>query len=193
MTKENWTHYKQTNRTIILNVVNSAPVNNNINNDPQTDNKSMWNSIKLIIDSTKLTLNCNNYKSTKKTIGSLLRTSQIIQHEDQWKINNINKYINERNDNLVHNQKRMINSILDRKPQRIHLDRLQYTDLITKDLKFTNDPKIIEQQTIQHFQLLGQTRTDVDNIPVCNNISELPPYWQPLYQPIQHKHKHQMI
>lgn len=76
----------------------------------------MWNSIKLIIDSTKLTLNCNNYKSTKKTIDSLLlRTSQVIQHEDQWKINNINKYINERNDNLVHNQKRMINLIVNHK------------------------------------------------------------------------------
>lgn len=52
----------------------------------------------------------------------------------------------------------MLNSILDRK-----LDRLHYEDTSTNQKLFTNDSKIIENECIQHFQLLGKTREEIDN------------------------------
>ncbi|CAB5365494.1 unnamed protein product [Rhizophagus irregularis] len=132
-------------------------------------------------------LTLNNVKETKKIIQGLLRVIIILQkhEEDNWKSDNINRFINQRNDNLVHNQKRMINSILDRKPERINLDRLHYYDSNTKQHLFTNNPSIIAEQTNLHFQRLGKSLEEINEIKNYETIQDLPPYWRSSYEPIK--------
>ncbi|CAB5377344.1 unnamed protein product [Rhizophagus irregularis] len=132
-------------------------------------------------------LTFNNVTETKKIIQGLLRVIIILQkyEEDNWKSDNINRFINQRNDNLVYNQKRMINSILDHKPEKINLDRLHYYDSNTNQHLFTNNPSIIAEQTNLHFQRLGKSLDEINEIKNYETIQDLPPYWRPCYKPIE--------
>jgi hypothetical protein len=105
--------------------------------------------------------------------------------EDTWKSNNINKFINQRNDNLLYDQKRMINSILDRKPEKINLDRLHYYNSNTNQFLFTNNPSIIAEQTNLHFQRLGKSLDEINEIKNYKTIQDLPLYWRSSYEPIK--------
>ncbi|CAB5392110.1 unnamed protein product [Rhizophagus irregularis] len=131
----------------------------------------------------------DNISSVKKDLQSLLRISNILheQEEDSWTINNINKYINDRNNNLIHDQKRMINSILDRKPQKITLDRLHYYDQETNQFQFTNNPHIIAEQTNLHFQRLGKDLNELNDVKKYTSIQDLPLYWRSTYEPINNR------
>ncbi|GBC03155.1 hypothetical protein RclHR1_00500003 [Rhizophagus clarus] len=78
-----------------------------------------------------------NFKQIQKIIKEGLYACKELLKEYQLKydLNNINKYNIQRNDNLILNQQKMINSIMDRKPRTIHLDRLIITDPITQDIQ----------------------------------------------------------
>ncbi|GBC37436.2 ribonuclease H-like domain-containing protein [Rhizophagus irregularis DAOM 181602=DAOM 197198] len=139
------------------------------------------------------TLTPDNISNVKKDLQSLLRISIVLhkQEEDSWTLKNINKYVNDRNNNLIHNQKRMINSILNRKPQKITLDRLHYYDHETNQFQFTNNPHIIAEQSNLHFQRLGKDLNDINNVKEYMTIQDLPLYWRSTYEPINNRdYKH---
>ncbi|RIA80635.1 hypothetical protein C1645_838354 [Glomus cerebriforme] len=77
----------------------------------------------------------------------------------------------------------MINSILNRQPRRITLDRLIITnDNDTEEL--TLDPSKIEQYTINHFQNLGNTSEETPYNSSTHH--DLPPEWSAIYTPKTH-------
>lgn len=55
----------------------------------------------------------------------------------------IQKYINQRDNNIITNQRRMLNSLLDQKPNIIKIDRLLYKDE-NDDFTFTTNKYEIE-------------------------------------------------
>ncbi|CAB5321247.1 unnamed protein product [Rhizophagus irregularis] len=95
----------------------------------------------------------------------------------KWTKDQIDYYINERNNNLTNNQTKMINSLLQRKPRRIILDRLVYENSNNKTI-FTNNSDIIEKQCIQHYQNIGQS----DNNTIYDTIDDLPVDWRDIYK-----------
>ncbi|PKY52812.1 hypothetical protein RhiirA4_470675 [Rhizophagus irregularis] len=103
----------------------------------------------------------------------LFRKEIQSEAEQKYKLAQINKFINIRNENLKTNQSKMLNNILERAPKLV-LDRLHYRDPSTQVMTFTNDPITIERECIKHFQLLGQAKSDIDNIPTYRNITDLP-------------------
>ncbi|CAB5383312.1 unnamed protein product [Rhizophagus irregularis] len=169
--------------------------------DKWTDYWNTWDKIRkqiLVIDVhfnakrtiwLPYTLTPDNISDVKKDLQSLLRISIVLhkQEEDSWTINKINRYINDRNNNLIHNQKRMINSILDRKPQKITLDRLHYYDHQTNQFQFTNNPHIIAEQTNLHFQRLGKDLNELNEVKKYKSIRDLPLYWRSSYEPINNR------
>ncbi|PKK79021.1 hypothetical protein RhiirC2_769563 [Rhizophagus irregularis] len=93
------------------------------------------------------------------TIYEVLKKSydDVISHFNKKKIE---KYINQRDNNIITNQRRMLNSILDQKPNIIKINRLIYKD--DNNIKsFTTDPEIIESIAIEHYKNISKiTRTD---------------------------------
>lgn len=70
----------------------------------------------------------------------------------------------------------MFYSILDRKPQKIILGRLRIKNPNNPDeMKFPNNPHIIDQETIKHFQ----TNTTSPHIKRYQSIHDLPDDWKP--------------
>ncbi|CAB4391279.1 unnamed protein product [Rhizophagus irregularis] len=100
----------------------------------------------------------------------------------QFNKKKIEKYINQRDNNIVTNQRRMLNSILDQKPNIIKIDRLIYND--DNNVKsFTTDPEVIESIIIEHFKKISMiTTTDRSYNP---NITLRQP-WHDIYQPFTH-------
>ncbi|EXX58571.1 hypothetical protein RirG_196760 [Rhizophagus irregularis DAOM 197198w] len=96
----------------------------------------------------------------------------------QWKVERIDHFINQRNFDLSTNQTRMINSILQRKPRRITLDRLIFKDDNDQTI-FTNNPKIIEKEAIKHYQNIGKH----ENPLIYNSLNDLPMPWSDIYDP----------
>jgi hypothetical protein len=73
----------------------------------------------------------------------------------------------------------MINSILNRKPRKIVLDRLHYLNKETNELIFTTDQKEIESETINHFKYLGKS---IEEPHVkFNSLEDIPLEWHPYY------------
>ncbi|CAB4376976.1 unnamed protein product [Rhizophagus irregularis] len=72
----------------------------------------------------------------------------------------------------------MINSILNRKPRRIVLDRLSFIDN-KGDYVFTNNPEIIEKEAIKHFQ----HQVGPSNEKNITNLDSLPQDWKDHYNP----------
>ncbi|GET03452.1 RNA-directed DNA polymerase from mobile element jockey-like [Rhizophagus clarus] len=113
-----------------------------------------------------------------------IKQAAIAKHD----ITNINFHILNRNNNLENNQRKMINSLLDRKPRHIRLDRLLVPasdDL--NEITLTRDPKLIEQHSIQHFQLLGSSSKEelIQSIKPYSNLGDIPEEFRPFYAPIQ--------
>ncbi|PKB95002.1 hypothetical protein RhiirA5_386305 [Rhizophagus irregularis] len=115
--------------------------------------------LKILLDFNKLpiilplTVTPDNFISTKDEIYRLFHMMKIAYQSayDKYLSNKISSYVTERNDNLQHDQTKMINSILNRKPHRIVLDRLSFIDNKGEHV-FTNNPEIIEKEAIKHFQ-----------------------------------------
>ncbi|GBB96561.1 hypothetical protein RclHR1_27820001 [Rhizophagus clarus] len=113
-----------------------------------------------------------------------IKQAAIAKHD----ITNINFHILNRNNNLENNQRKMINSLLDRKPRHIRLDRLLVpVSNDPNEITLSRDPKIIEQHSIQHFQLLGSTSKEelIQSIKPYSILEDIPVEFRPYYAPIQ--------
>ena len=96
----------------------------------------------------------------------------------QWKVERIDHFITQRNFDLSSNQTKMINSILQRKPRKITLDRLIFKDN-NNDTIFTNNPQIIQKEAVKHYQNIGKH----ENQTSFNSINDIPLPWRDIYDP----------
>ncbi|GBC00565.1 hypothetical protein RclHR1_00390019 [Rhizophagus clarus] len=145
---------------------------------------------KIIFNYLPLSITRSNYIQMKRIIkqGLLMakeiKQAAIAKHD----ITNINFHILNRNNNLENNQRKMINSLLDRKPRHIQLDRLLVpASDDPNEITLSRDPKIIEQHSIQHFQLLGSTSKEelIQLIKPYSILEDIPVEFRPYYAPIQ--------
>jgi hypothetical protein len=74
---------------------------------------------------------------------------------------------------------KMINSILNRKPRKIVLNRFHYLNKETNELVFTTDQKEIELETINHFKYLGKSIEETNT--KFNSLEDIPLEWRSFY------------
>ncbi|UZO07888.1 uncharacterized protein OCT59_028159 [Rhizophagus irregularis] len=136
-----------------------------------------FNNLSIILPST---VTPDNFVSTKDEIYRLYHTMKTAYKSvyDKYLSDKISSYVIERNDNLQHDQTKMINSILNRKPRRIVLDRLSFVD-DKGDYIFTNNPEIIEKEAVKHFQHQAGPPNEKD----IRNLDSLPQDWKDHYDP----------
>ncbi|CAB5206037.1 unnamed protein product [Rhizophagus irregularis] len=142
--------------------------------------------LKVLLDFNKLsiilpsTVTPDNFVSTKDEIYRLYHTMKTAYKSayDKYLSDKISSCVIERNDNLQHDQTKIINSILNRKPRRIVLDRLSFVDN-KGDYIFTNNPEIIEKEAIKHFQYQAGPPNEKD----IRNLDSLPQDWKDHYDP----------
>ncbi|GBC33860.1 uncharacterized protein OCT59_019212 [Rhizophagus irregularis] len=79
----------------------------------------------------------------------------ISKERSDWNLQQIEYFINRRNDDIKNNQKRALNSILERNPQKIILDRLKYEESCSSN----KSPM------------------------VYNGLNPMPESWRPYYSP----------
>jgi hypothetical protein len=183
-------YYKQNNSTVIeVNLLQTDTIDVNT----WTNYWSNWNLIrKTIIDTInnfKLqitfiypkTITLQNYVSIKSNLRQLFKSLKFLHNTEAQKIKlqQIQQFILIRNDNLKYNQTKMINSILNRKPKKIVLDRLHYLNKETNELLFITDQKEIELETINHFKYLGKPMEE--NSFKFNSLEDIPTDWRPFY------------
>jgi hypothetical protein len=194
--------YSQFNTNRILRYYNNNNQSNiaiNLNHPDNLDNNiwnnywSNWNLIRKTIIDTINTYKLNigyiypktiipfNYTTVRSNLRNLIKSLKFLHNTEAQKVKlqQIQQFILIRNDNLKFNQTKMINSILNRKPRKIVLDRLHYLDKTTNELIFTTDQKEIELETINHFKYLGksieETKTNF------SNLEDVPMDWRPYY------------
>ncbi|PKB93018.1 hypothetical protein RhiirA5_442605, partial [Rhizophagus irregularis] len=121
-----------------------------------------------------------NYYAQKKEIYLFYNYLKTIRDDNisKWRIDRIDYYITQRNQDLTTNQTKMINSILQRKPRKISLDRLVFKD-DNDELVFTNNPNIIEKEAIKHYQNTGKHEDPT----IYKSVDELPSPWNDVYNP----------
>ncbi|CAB4411748.1 unnamed protein product [Rhizophagus irregularis] len=121
-----------------------------------------------------------NYTSQKTEIYNFYKYLKYIRDEEisKWRTERIDYYLNERNNDLTDNQTKMINSILQRTPRKITLDRLIYQDKNDNTI-FTNNPDIIKSEAIKHFQNIGKHEDDS----LYRSHNDLPNPWKDIYDP----------
>ncbi|RIA81327.1 hypothetical protein C1645_837206 [Glomus cerebriforme] len=124
----------------------------------------------------------SNFLTTKSQFKSFISTLKILRDKLQsdHEKSQIEFYVTRRITDLTDNQRRLINSLLNRKPKSIILDRIQYTNQ-DNDTLFTKDPNIIEQEAIKHFQTLGTNNHSTQKI--FESINDIPNNWQNIYSP----------
>lgn len=124
--------------------------------------------------------NSNDIVYTIKLIDNLLITliKQQKKLEHTFTQDKITKFIDRRNDDLKDNQRRMLNSILERQPRQIHLDRIKTID--NNVVKFTMEEDEIERIANNHFQSIGNDSSSPNSI---TNFESLPDRWKHIYQP----------
>ncbi|GET02155.1 RNA-directed DNA polymerase from mobile element jockey-like [Rhizophagus clarus] len=125
-----------------------------------------------------------NFRQTKQTIQKGLYTCKELlkEHQLKYDLNNIDKFIIQRNNNIISNQRKMINSIMDRKPRTIQLDRLIITNPDTQEQSLTRCPETIASHVNEHFQTLGQSIQDIEATPRYRNIDDIPPQFRDTYR-----------
>ncbi|CAB4424129.1 unnamed protein product [Rhizophagus irregularis] len=121
-----------------------------------------------------------NYTSQKTEIYNFYKYLKYIRDEEtsKWRTERIDYYLNERNNDLTDNQTKMINSILQRTPRKITLDRLIFQDKNDNTI-FTNNPDIIKSEAIKHFQNIGKHEDDSS----YRSYNDLPDPWKDIYDP----------
>ncbi|GES86389.1 ribonuclease H-like domain-containing protein [Rhizophagus clarus] len=129
-----------------------------------------------------------NFRQTKQIVQKGLYTCKELLKEYQLKydLNNIDKFIIQRNNNIISNQRKMINSIMDRQPRTISLDRLIITNHDTQEQFLTRCPETIASHVNEHFQTLGQSIQDVEAIPHYHNINDIPLQFRDIYRRLSH-------
>ncbi|GBC05594.1 hypothetical protein RclHR1_06300003 [Rhizophagus clarus] len=93
-------------------------------------------------------------------------------------LHNINKYIKRRQQDFNSNQTRMLNSILEHKPQKITIDRLIITS-DTDEIQLITDVEDIDKLTINHFQNIGSSSHNSNKFTTMDN---LPTFWRDIYK-----------
>jgi hypothetical protein len=107
-----------------------------------------------------------------------------IQKNEALTTKKINQFINRRENDIISNQRRMLNSILDRKLKRIVIDRLLINDEITPNGKLLiHDQQEIAHECIKYYQNIGlKYSSTISYTP----SSPLPEFWKKYYLPKQH-------
>ncbi|PKY55775.1 hypothetical protein RhiirA4_475469 [Rhizophagus irregularis] len=120
------------------------------------------------------------FDETLSTITFLIThiKSQLEKERSKWDTEQITKFINRRDEDITYNNRRMLNSILERHPRKITLDRIKYTE--NDEIKFSNDPNIITAVTNSHFQNIGLKDTSKNKFD--ENIG-FDTYWERIYSP----------
>ncbi|CAB4487308.1 unnamed protein product [Rhizophagus irregularis] len=103
---------------------------------------------------------------------------QLLLDRSAWDSEQIKKFIERRDDDIKINNKRMLNSILERHPRKITLDRIKYTD--NGEVKFSNDRNKITEITNNHFQYIGSSFTSNSKYDPIVGFDD---YWKTFYQP----------
>ncbi|GBB94208.1 hypothetical protein RclHR1_02310014 [Rhizophagus clarus] len=135
-------------------------------------------------------LNCDNHEEIKLQF-ELLHTEihkAYEKHLNKHRLHNINKYIDRRQQDFSDNQTRILNSILERKPQKITINRL----LITPDEEnpqLITDQEDIERITINHYQNVASS----NNPALFTSYENLTPFWQHIYKEKHKSPEHQSI
>jgi hypothetical protein len=75
---------------------------------------------------------------------------------------------------LLNNQKRMIDNIIDREIKTIVLDRVLITDENTNEQILITNPEQVKKETNKHFQMVVSS---------INTIKEIPDNWKGIYEP----------
>ena len=106
--------------------------------------------------------------------------SQMIMKESQKNISDkIKHFIEEREHNYKNNQRKMINSLLNKEFRKITLDRLTYIDEHNSE-NFTTDQTLIEKLSIDHYQNIG----GMDIHPFSfRHTQTIPDEWKEFYDP----------
>lgn len=129
-------------------------------------------------------MDANNIIYTIKLFDQLLVT--LIHEQSKIKKNyqqdRIKTFIERRNDDFKNNQRRMLNSILERTPMQIKLDRVK--TIIDNQIHFTTDAYEIERITNDHFRSVG-TETPSNN--PFTSYERLSDFWKDIYTPDAHK------
>jgi hypothetical protein len=130
-------------------------------------------------------ISIDNFFQQKNIIYTLYDTLKHLHKKEKskWTTERINYHINERNQNISSNQRKMINSLLERKPRKIVLDRLLIKNNNDNNYLFTNNPNIIKTETINHFQNF----TSSTDHTVYSSIQDLPTKWQNIYDQSNHR------
>ncbi|GES83764.1 ribonuclease H-like domain-containing protein [Rhizophagus clarus] len=116
------------------------------------------------------------------TLLKSLLNDAFNKESSKWQLNQINNAITAREHNYKLSPTKLLNSILERTPNKINLEKIIIHDPNTSDTTLVTNPKTIEKETIQHFQTVGNTTNNI-TIPNYSNIHDLPPSWQEIYQP----------
>ncbi|PKC65442.1 DNase I-like protein [Rhizophagus irregularis] len=103
---------------------------------------------------------------------------QLLLDRSAWDSEQIKKFIERRDDDIKTNNKRMLNSILERHPRKITLDHIKYTD--NGEVKFSNDRNKITEITNNHFQYIGSSFTSNSKYDPTVGFDD---YWKIFYQP----------
>jgi ribonuclease HI/exonuclease III len=145
---------------------------------------------------TSIQLNCNfsfNYmidqSNIDQTIERLCQLKDLlykiqIQKNESITTKKINQFINRRENDIISNQRRMLNSILNRKPKRIIIDRLLINNTTTPNEQLLiHDKQEIAQECIKHYQNIGLQHSSTSTY---TPSSPLPDFWRKYYLPRQH-------
>ncbi len=98
------------------------------------------------------TLDSLNFRITKSHINQILKFvyNKCKYEEAEWKRDKIKFYSEQRNNDLIDNQSRMLNSVLNREKRRITLDRIMVTD---QDAPYISTDSVdIERIATNHYQ-----------------------------------------
>ncbi len=106
-----------------------------------------------------------NFRTTKTQINRILKFlyNKCKYDEAEWKRDQIKFYSEQRNNDLVDNQSRMLNSILNKEKRRITLDRIMVTDVDSPYI--STDQEDIERIATKHFQTSAGIPPDDVSIP----------------------------
>ncbi|GBB97321.1 hypothetical protein RclHR1_29670002 [Rhizophagus clarus] len=125
-------------------------------------------------------LNDQNHDDIKLQLTNLHESinKEYARVTNKHNLHNINKYIERRQQDFNNNQTRMLNSILERKPQKITIDRL-ITTTDTDEIQLITNEEEIDTLTINHFQNIGSSSHVSTNF---TTMDKLPTFWQHIYK-----------
>ncbi|GES99708.1 RNA-directed DNA polymerase from mobile element jockey-like [Rhizophagus clarus] len=116
------------------------------------------------------------------TLLKSLIDEKFNKETSKWKLNSINNAITAREQNYKISPTKLLNSILERTPNKINLEKIVIQNQNTQDTILITNPETIEQETINHYQTVGNS-TSHHNMPNYHTIHDLPPSWQEVYRP----------